>query len=146
MAIITSVPALNDIVKGSPATFTLSKEQLLLVPSVNGSSYYSDMSNWRAVVLNYISSPLEQPEIVTFDATEAMPTGIFDVSLLAIDDFLLHSISIVDFQDGVFTIPRSDLNALDFDVNMSSAIIENFILLENGEQLILESGESLLVE
>lgn len=121
MAIITSVPAIGSIVKGSPATFTLSKAQLLLVPSVAGSTYYSDSGNWKAVVLNYMSDPLNQPEVVGFDATQVTPTGIFDVVLSALDVFNIQSISIIDFQGGVFTVPRSELTVAEFDVDMSGA-------------------------
>jgi len=120
MAIITSVPAIGSIVKGSPATFTLSKAQLLLVPSVAGSTYYSDSGNWKAVVLNYMSDPLNQPEVVGFDATQPTPTGIFDVVLSALDVFNIQSISIIDFQGGVFTVPRSELTVAEFDVDMGT--------------------------
>lgn len=120
MPIITSSPALNSIVKGSPATFTLSKADLLLVPSVAGDAYYSDSSNWKAVVLNYMSSPLNQPEIVGFDATQVSPTGIFEVVTSALDVFNIQSISIIDFQGGVFTVPRSELTVSEFDVDMGA--------------------------
>lgn len=121
MPIISSSPSLNSIVKGSPATFTLSKADLLLVPSVAASPYYSISSNWESVILNYQSSTLNQPETVFFDATQLSPTGIFDVALSALDIFLIQSILIVDFQGGVFTVPRSELNPAEFDVDMSGA-------------------------
>jgi len=121
MPIISSIPALNSIVKGVGATFTLDKAELLLVPSVAADPYYNDQSNWKAVVLNYKSSTLTQPEDVGFDATQVSPTGIFNVVTQATDIFEIQSISIIDFQGGVFLVPRSELNVVDFDVDMSPA-------------------------
>lgn len=117
-AIISSVPALNSIVKGVGATFTLDKAQLLLVPSVAGSTYYSDDANWQSVILNYVSSTGNQLEPVLFDATQVSPTALFDVAISALDIFLIESITIMDFQFGTFRVPRSELNAVDFDVDM----------------------------
>jgi len=119
MPIISSVPALGAITKGSPATFTLDKAELLLVPSVAASPYYSISTNWRSVILNYQSSTGNQPEEVVFDATQISPTGIFEVVSSALDIFNIQSILIVDFQGGFFIVPRSELNVVDFDVDMS---------------------------
>jgi len=128
MPIISSVPALNAITKGSPATFTLDKAELLLVPSVAASPYYSDDANWQSVVLNYVSSTGNQIEAVLFDATQASPTGIFEIATKGLSVFNIESITIVDFQQGTFRIPRSELNVIDFDVDMtpSGLIFDTF--------------------
>lgn len=119
MPIISSVPALNAIEKGVGATFTLDKAQLALVASVVASAYYSDQSNWKSVILNYKSSTLSQTTSIGFDASLASPTGIFNVATQATDIFEIQTISIVDFQNGYFVIPRSQLTVVDFDVDMT---------------------------
>jgi hypothetical protein len=121
MPIISSVPALNAIVKGVGATFTLDKAELLLVPSVAGSPYYSDETNWQSVILNYVSSTGNQSESVLFDATQVTPTALFDVATSALDIFLIESITIMDFQFGTLRVPRSELTVVDFDVDMTPA-------------------------
>ena len=122
MPIISSVPALNAIEKGVGATFTLDKAQLALVASVVASAYYSDQSNWKSVILNYKSSTLSQTTSIGFDASLASPTGIFNVATQATDIFEIQTISIVDFQNGYFVIPRSQLTVVDFDVDMTSPL------------------------
>lgn len=123
MPIISSVPALNSITKGTSATFTLSKAQLLLIPSVAGSAYYSNSANWKTVILNYRSSTLNQPERVRFDAQLATPTAVFQVAASALDIFQINTISIVDFQGGIFKVQRSELTVAEFDVDMSPATL-----------------------
>jgi len=121
MPIISSVPALNLITKGSPATFTLDKTALALVASVAASPYYSVQTNWRAVQLNYQGVGSTQSESVIFDASLASPTSVFDIVTQGVDIFNIESISIIDFQNGYFIIPRSELTVVDFDVDMSAA-------------------------
>lgn len=123
MPIISSVPALNAIVKGVGATFTLDKSQLALVASVAASPYYSVQSNWKNIILVYQSSTGNQPENVYFDATQVSPTGVFDVTLTALNEFLIQSILIEDSQGGFFTVPRSELVVADFDVDMAPVSI-----------------------
>jgi len=142
MPIISSVPAIGSIVKGSPATFTLSKAQLLLVPSVAGSAYYSDTNNWQSVVLNYISSSGNQIEPVLFDATQVSPTGIFEIVSTGLNVFNIESISIVDFQQGVFRVPRSELNTSEFDVDMTpSSVTALYNSLQKGGLIVLSNSD-----
>lgn len=114
MAIITK-PA-GGILKGVPATITLNKSELASLPSVSADSYFSITSNWNKVILSYKSLTGNQQEIVEFDATLASPTGFFDVSLKARNGFNIQVLKIVDFDGDIFTVPRSQLNTADFDV------------------------------
>lgn len=125
-AIISSVPALNAIEKGVGATFTLDKAQLALVASVVASPYYSVQANWKSVILNYKSSTLSQTTSIGFDASLVSPTGVFNVATQATDIFEIQTISIVDFQNGYFVIPRSQLTVVDFDVDMTPLPVTSF--------------------
>lgn len=119
MPIISSVPALNSIVKGVGATFTLDKTELLLVPSVAADPYFSDDANWATVQLVYQSTVGNDPEQVVFDASLASPTGIFNVAATARDIFDIQSILILNAQGGFIVVPRAELTVVDFDVDMS---------------------------
>lgn len=113
MAIITKP---NNVLKGVPNIFSLSKSELAALPIVQNDSYFSDMENWSRVNLKYRSSVGKQYELVEFNATLANPTGIFSVSARAKNYFQLVSIEIFDFDGGVLVIPRSNITASQFDV------------------------------
>jgi hypothetical protein len=117
MAIITTSPVIAEIVKGTSATFTLSKSNLAAVTSVETDLYYSDITNWKSVRIVYRSSTGNQREIVNFDATQATPQGQFLVSVKARNFFNVIKIEIEDFDGGVFTVPRSELTTSEFDVS-----------------------------
>ena len=114
MAIITK--PVGGILKGVPATITLNKSELSALTLVSADSYFSVTANWNKIILSYKSSEGNQQEIVEFDATLSSPTGFFDVSLKARDLFEIQVIKIIDFDGGIFTIPRSELTTADFDV------------------------------
>lgn len=114
MAIITK-PA-GGIFKGIPATITLNKSELAALSSVSSDSYFSVTTNWNKVILSYKSFEGNQQEIVEFDATLASPTGFFDVSTTARNLFEIQVIKIIDFDGGIFIVPRSELVTADFDV------------------------------
>jgi hypothetical protein len=146
-AIISSVPALNAIEKGVGATFTLDKSQLALVASVVASPYYSIQANWKNVILNYKSSTLSQTTSIGFDASLISPTGVFNVAVQATDIFQIQTISIVDFQNGYFVIPRSQLNVVDFDVDMSPVVSGVLFspTLRNPTGAVTDGGRSVSV-
>jgi len=113
MTILTKTPVL----KGVAATFTLSKSELAAHALVAANPYFSDMLNWKKVVLSYVSSIGNQKETVSFDATQSGPTAMFLVSDRAQDIFVLQHISIVDFDGGFIRIPSSQLDAFTFNVS-----------------------------
>lgn len=109
----------TNIEKNVNASFTLDKSALAVVPSVAASSYYSDSSNWSKVLVCYKSNPGTQKEIIVFDATVSSPESNFLVSERARDIFQVQQIIIVDFDNGDFVIPRSQLNVSEFDIDMT---------------------------
>jgi hypothetical protein len=114
MAIITK--PVGGIFKGIPATITLNKSELAALSSVSSDSYFSVTTNWNKVILSYKSFAGNQQEIVEFDAMLSSPTGFFDVSNTARNLFEIQVIKIIDFDGGIFIIPRSELITADFDV------------------------------
>lgn len=118
MAIITK-PA-GGVLKGVPATFTLNKAELLSVSAVSSDAYFSNSANWNRVHLIYKSSQGKQYEVVEFNATLSSPTGTFSVSEKARDAFEIQTLEILDFDGGIFVVPRSSLTVADFDISFTS--------------------------
>jgi uncharacterized delta-60 repeat protein len=114
MAIITK--PVGGIFKGIPATITLNKSELAALSSVSSDSYFSVTTNWNRIILSYKSSEGNQKEIVEFNATLSPCLGFFDVSNTARNLFEIQVIKIIDFDGGIFIIPRSELITADFDV------------------------------
>lgn len=123
MAIITK-PA-GGVLKGVPATFTLNKAELLSVSAVSSDAYFSNSSNWNRVHLIYKSSQGKQYEVVEFNATLSSPTGTFSVSEKARDAFEIQTLEILDFDGGIFVVPRSSLTVADFDIDFNAAPSED---------------------
>lgn len=119
MAIITK-PA-GGILKGVPASISLSKSELSALSIIVADSYFSNMTNWNKVILKYRSSTGKQYEAVQFDATLSSPTGNFLVSIKARDAFEIQTIEIHDFDNDIFIVPRSALNVADFDIVLLTA-------------------------
>jgi len=119
MSIITK----PTVVKGSPATFTLNKAELLLHPLIVADSYFSNSDNWFRVNVIYKSSTGSQYEVVEFDASQSSPTGIFLVSEKARDLFQIQKVQILDFDGGFLEIYRNNLVAADWDVSFGSSAI-----------------------
>jgi len=119
MSIITK-PA-GGILKGVPATITLSKVELAAHPLVSADEYFSDSDNWNKILLKYKSSEGRQYEVVEFNGQLASPTGFFSVSEKARDLFEIQTLEIIDFDGGIFIVPRGSLTTEDFDVDFSVA-------------------------
>lgn len=127
MSIITKP---SSIVKGAEASITLNKVDLVsVVASMGTDAYYEDSSNWSKVILQYGSSTGNQKEIMSFDATQSSPTSTFLVSDKALDIFEVHKIIIVDFDGGVFSIPRSELVTAEFDIDTTPVASSGWDLL-----------------
>lgn len=107
------------ISKGVPAQFSLNKANLLLHPTVQADSYFSEPLNWYRVTIVYKSLEGAQYELVEFDATQETPTGTFLVSEKARDVFEVLKIKIIDFDNGFLEIPRSELVTSEFDISMN---------------------------
>jgi hypothetical protein len=140
MAIITK--PVGGIFKGTPAEIILNKSELALLPIVSSDDYFSVTSNWKKVILSYISSTGKQKEIVEFDATESIPTGIFDVSLKARNIFEIQVVKIVDFDGDIFIVPRDQLITSDFDVffiNPPSSLSYNTPVTYTQNQVIINN-------
>ena len=115
MAIITK--PVGGISKGVPAEITLNKSELAALSSVSSDAYFSLTTNWNKIILSYKSSEGNQQEIVEFDATLSPCLGFFDVSTTARNLFEIQVIKIIDFDGGIFIIPRSSLTTADFDID-----------------------------
>ena len=136
------------IYKGTSVTFTLFKANLKDNHVVSANSRFTDFSNWKDVYINYISSVGNQRVNVNFDATTNFQYGTFAVSERARNSFIVESIIIVDLDGEILKIPRSDLNTVTFDIDLySDSDIDEFVLLmEDGANFLLESGDFLVLE
>jgi len=136
------------IYKGTSVTFTLFKANLKDNHIVSANSRFTDFSNWKDVYINYISSVGNQRVNVNFDATTNFQYGTFAVSERARNSFIVESIIIVDLDGEILKIPRSDLNTVTFDIDLySDSDSDEFVLLmEDGANFLLESGDFLVLE
>jgi hypothetical protein len=136
------------VYKGVPATFTLFKTNLVNHHIVSSNSQFSSFSKWKEVYINYVSSEGNQRIIVNFDDRDGFQSGIFSASDRARDYFIVQSLILVDLDGAVLKLNRSDLNTNDFDLELfSNSDSEEFVLLmEDGNSLLLESGEFLVLE
>lgn len=108
--------------KGSKGTFTLDKNALAALPEVSADAYFSNMANWKRVVIGFISTSGNQKERVEFDATLASPTGSFLTSTRSLNSFNVHYILIEDFDRGTFPIRRSSLPTAQFDLTLDPPV------------------------
>jgi hypothetical protein len=129
--------------KGESFTFSLSKSELADLQILNSDSYFRDTDNWDKVVLNYNSSIGNQHKSLTFNASDISPSFVFSTSDKARNSFIVYSIDIIDFDGQIFSIPRSELNAEDFDLDLSGSVTESFLLLDDGDSFMLDSDEIL---
>ena len=144
MAIISKP---NPVLKGVANEFTLFKGELVNNYIVSDDPYFSDFSNWSQVNLNYQSSEGNQKKVVTFSSINDFAPSYFFASTRARDTFLIMSIHIVDFDGQILEIPRTALNTLHFDITLNNSESEELVvLLEDGFNLLLESGENFLLE
>ena len=142
MAILTKAAA---PVKGSSTLFTLDKAALAAVTSVAADAYYSVQTNWGSVSLFYKSSIGNQYNVVRFDANQSSPIAKFSVSARARDLFEIQKIVIKDFDGGEFYVQRSELITAEFDVDMTISNQENYMLLEDGDTLVLEDSTNVIL-
>jgi hypothetical protein len=144
MAIISKP---NPVLKGQDNLFTLFKSELVNNFVVSSDVYFSDFSNWMSVNLNYQSTEGNQKKVVTFTHTDNFAPSSFYASPRARDSFSIMFIEIVDFDGEILVIPRSALNTLELDINLTNSDSDELsVLLENGTNFLLESGENLILE
>jgi hypothetical protein len=136
------------IYKGIPVVFTLFKVNLLSNHVVSANSRFSDVSNWKDVYINYVSSEGNQRINVNFDSKDNFQNGVFSASSRARTSFIVDSITIVDLDGEILKISRNNLNTATFDIELySDSESEEFVLLlEDGANFLLESGEFLVLE
>jgi hypothetical protein len=146
MAIITK--PIEGIIKGVPAVITLNKVELANLPIVSSDSYFCIMSNWNKIVVSYKNPEKRQYEILSFDATQEVPSTTFEVTDKAFDLFEIQNIQIIDFDGGILKISRSLLNTAELDVQViTDSESDGFVLLlEDNSYFLLESGEKLMLE
>ena len=144
MAIISKP---NPVLKGQDNLFTLFKSELVNNFVVSSDVYFSDFSNWMSVNLNYQSTEGNQKKVVTFTHTDNFAPSSFYASPRARDSFSIMFIEIVDFDGEILVIPRNALNTLQLDIDLTNSDSDELsVLLENGTNFLLESGENLILE
>jgi hypothetical protein len=120
----------DPITKGSPALFTLNKNDLALNSLVTSSVHFSNQANWSLVMINYKSTIHDQPKNLIFDASLSSPTAYFQTSTSADDVFEVQKVIIQDKDGGLLVIPRSLLTTaeaeFDVDINSISGLIFEF--------------------
>jgi hypothetical protein len=101
--------------KGQKAEFELDKSALAAIVS---DLYFQDSANWKSVEMIFKSNPGKQRRVVKFDASQATPLASFFTSIKARDVFQIEKIVINDFDNGSFTVLRSELTVAEFDIDM----------------------------
>ena len=105
--------------KNIVSIFSLNKNELALHPKVVASAHFSNTSVWDRVTIKYKSLTLGQFETVVFNAETLQPIGQYYVSPIAENIFQVEKVSIIDKDGAILLIPRSELNAVDFDIDLN---------------------------
>jgi alpha-tubulin suppressor-like RCC1 family protein len=112
------------IQKGQANVLTLSKSELATQSKIVSDSDFNDQSNWKQVVLTYESTAGKQMKRVVFDASEATPEGVLELSDKAKNEFKVKSLTIFDFDGGYLKLERDELTVLEFDIDFISPIFD----------------------
>jgi hypothetical protein len=123
MSIITK----PNIEKGQENVITFAKSELATQAKIVSDSYFSNQSNWKQVVLTYESAVGNQMKRVVFDASEATPEGVLELSDKAKNQFEVKSLTIFDFDGGYLKLERADLTVAEFDIVIGSVVSGNFV-------------------
>lgn len=105
--------------KNIVSIFSLNKNELALHPKVVASAHFSNTSVWDRITIKYKSLTLGQFETVVFDAATLQPIGQYYVSPIAENIFQVEKVSIIDKDGAILLIPRAELNAVDFDIDLN---------------------------
>jgi hypothetical protein len=132
-----------SITKGTPAVFTLDKNELALQAAVVADAYFSDMANWKYVSITYKGSISTQKKIVLFDISTDQLTAPLKTSLFAEDIFLVDGVTIHDFDGGKLLLPRSLLLTTEFDIDMG--VISAFYTRDFSSPSTLLANESGII-
>ena len=114
MAVFT----IPSITKGEASTISLNKNDLLALAAVSADPYFSVSTNVKSVIVEWNSDPGNQKERLLFDFEQASPQASFLVSEKARDEFVLESITLIDFDGGQFLLTGDDLPT-GFDISLS---------------------------
>ena len=134
MSIITKP---STIFKGSISQFTLNINELVLLVS---DSYFQDTQNWKTVSFWYRSSNLVQNKVVKFEISSQSPSANFLATNNSLDSFEIQKIIIKDFDNDYFVITRSQVNSAELDISFAGLDQNEYILLEDSEQLLFEDN------
>lgn len=110
----------NTIQKNNPTQFTLNKSILSLVPLIASDTYFSDISNWKQVLMYYKSNSGKQKEVLRFNAELPLPIASFLISPKAKNNFEIQKIIIMDFDNGYLVLNRSDITTSQFDIDLNA--------------------------
>ena len=109
-----------EILKNQDNVFTLDKTALGNESKVTNDAYFTVQSNWKKVIVAYLTDTGSQVEFVTFDATLGSPTSNFRVSDKARDLWQVDALIIQDFDGGYLRFERDELTTADFDVDFNA--------------------------
>jgi hypothetical protein len=109
----------STVVRGGAVPFYISKSEILNLPEVQASLYFADTDNWNIITFSFISTLGRQKKILTFKASETVPTTDFVASSSVRGTFKLVLFTIHDFDGGSLTIQRASLGvSTEFDVEL----------------------------
>lgn len=142
MSIITKPTIIQ---KQIPANFILNKLNLSNIHIVASDEYFSNINNWKYVIIYYKSTLTKQKEILVFDALEDSPIAKFLISGKAVGSFEVQKIVIQDFDNGTLVIKRNHLDFENIDVTLTEIIQTKwFSLADSTEYITTENSVSNL--
>lgn len=106
-------------VLGSETTFTINKTDLANHGLVSSNGLFSQIARWKHVYIIFKSSTSIQKKIIHFDMELETPISHWTPTSGFQGDAQIDAIIIVEKDGGRLLIPRSKLNALDFDHSYS---------------------------
>lgn len=96
--------------KGSTTILSLNKQELLQLTQVSSDEFWSTAANISRVTLSYESTIGKQQKNIDFDFTQSLPTSTIVFSPNARSIFSLKKIILRDFDEGRFSVKRSELS------------------------------------
>lgn len=132
----------STIIKGSRSEFILNSNELI---SEISDAYFQDTTNWKSVTLHYKTVQGSQYKVVKFNTASQLFSSFFLVSEKSRGILSIQKIVIKDFDGDYYTIDRSQLNIVDFDIEPISSNEENYILLEDGYELSFEDSTNAII-
>jgi hypothetical protein len=105
----------NSIVKGQEITLDVDIDELLNTTIISNSSYYSDISNWKQIAVEY-SDPEKYQKLIFIipNANELLANDVVQTSDSVTsnyksDDLIFRELVVYDRANGFIKVKRNDL-------------------------------------